>query len=107
MRDLSEEQDGVFLALPKAGGSPVMLAAYPIHSSQTINSFAADERAIYWLLVYPNSDSPGYQLWRTSRWGGAVVTVGPSGYALGSSMALGPSQIYLRGGLSISKIDRN
>jgi hypothetical protein len=44
---------------------------------------------------------------RTSRHGGAAVTVTSGGAAMGSSIALAPSHVFLKNDWNISKIDRN
>jgi hypothetical protein len=74
----------------------------------SLHSIAADEDAIYWMTVFTSSDSPSYRLWRTPRWGGAVVSVIGNGFSQPGLlfMAMGPSVVVLKLDGTLHKVER-
>jgi len=60
------------------------------------------------MTVFTSSDSPIYRLWRTPRWGGAVVSVIGNGFSQPGLlfMAMGPSVVVLKLDGTLHKVER-
>ena len=99
--------NGAFLTLSKEGGCPRVLAV-PTHDARNrLHAIDANEDGIYWLTAFTSTDSPTYELWRTPRWGEAVVSLyGGSSQPGLLTITLGPSLLLLKLDGMLFKLER-